>query len=146
MTAPTEALLRVERSVSKEKGPFSLFALLLREEAPEKWDLVVSASWIEKDKRSALKLLSEHVRTSLSAADLPIISRIALADPSDPAVDAINRAVHVEHSAVEVKDGMFFGHQIRHAHIFASTRQAVQTRQSTPGYTARRTRRQKRQP
>ena len=95
MKAPTDALLQVERSVSEEKGPFALFALFLREEAPDKWDLVVSAPWIEEGKGSALKLISERVKTSLTASDLPTISRIVVADPSDPAVDAINRAIRI---------------------------------------------------
>lgn len=143
MKAPTEALLQVERSISEEKGPFSLFALFLREEAPEKWDLVVSAPWIEEDKKSALKLISERVQGCLTASDLPIISRIVLADPSDPAVAAINRAVRVEHSAVEVKDSTFFGLQIKQAHIFASTGQPAEARQSTPNYALHRRRRKR---
>ena len=137
MKAPAEALLQVERSISREKGPFSLFALFLREEAPGKWDLVVSAPWIEKDKRSALKLLSERVQRSLAASDLLSISRIGLADPSDPAVGAINRAWRVEHSSVEVRDSTFFGLQIKHALIFASNRQGEEVRQRTARYAAR---------
>jgi len=136
MRAPTAELLKVERSVAAEKGPFALFALLLREEAPEKWDLVVSAPWIEDNKGTALKLISERLKTSLAASDLPIISRIVVADPSDPAVDAINRAVRVEHSAVEIKDGTFFGHRIKHAHIFASNPAVTHARQPTPDYTS----------
>lgn len=143
MKAPTDALLQVERSVSEEKGPFALFALFLREEAPEKWDLVVSAPWIEKDKGSALRLISERVKTSLTASDLPLISRIVVADPSDPAVDAINRAVKVEHSSVEIKDSTFFGLQIKHAHIFSSKRGSSQAQQPTPNYALHRTRRKR---
>jgi hypothetical protein len=144
MKTAIEALLEIERALSKEKGPFTLFALFLRAEALEKWDLVVSAPWIEKDKRSALKLLSDRVQASLSVSDLLSISRIVLADPSDPAVDAINRSVRVEHSTVEVRDSTFFGQQIRHAHIFASKRQPMEVRQRTPGYAARRKRRERR--
>ena len=144
MKTAIEALLEIERALSKEKGPFTLFALFLRAEALEKWDLVVSAPWIEKDKRSALKLLSDRVQASLSISDLLSISRIVLADPSDPAVDAINRSVRVEHSTVEVKDSTFFGQQIRHAHIFASKRQPMEVRQRTPGYAGRGVRRPRR--
>jgi len=144
MKTAIDALRKIERAISKERGPFTLFALFLREEALEKWDLVVSAPWIEKDRRSALKLLSDRVQASLSASDLLSISRIVLADPSDPAVDAINRTVHVEHSTVEVKDSTFFGQQIRHAHIFSSKRQPMEVRQRTPGYAAPGVRRQRR--
>jgi len=143
MKAPTNALLQVERALAGERGPFALFALLLREEAPEKWDLVVSAPWIEDNKAAALKLISERVKNSLAASDLSTISRIVVADPSDPAVDAINRAIKVEHSAVEVKDSTFFGLQIRHGHIFASNRLTAHARQPTPNYALQRTRRKR---
>lgn len=143
MKAPTDALLQIERSVAAERGPFALFALLLREEAPEKWDLVVSAPWIEENKGAALKLISDRIKNSLGASDLSVISRIVIADPSDPAVDAINRAVSVEHSAVEVKDSTFFGLQIKHAHIFASNRPTNHARQPKANYTSQRTRRKR---
>ena len=143
MKAPTDALLQVERSIAAERGPFALFALLLREEAPEKWDLVVSAPWIEENKGAALKLISERIKKSLTAEELPTISRIVVADPSDPAVDAINRAFQVEHSTVEVKDSTLFGLQIKHAHIFASNRLATHARQPTPNYALQRTRRKR---
>lgn len=118
MRAPTDALLQVERSVAAEKGPFALFALFLREEAPEKWDLVVSAPWIEENMGTALKLISERIKASLTASDLL----------------AINRSVRVEHSAVEMRDSTFFGQRIKHAHIFASNPTATEARQPTLRY------------
>lgn len=144
MKTAIDALLELERALSREKGPFTLFALFLREEALEKWDLVVSAPWIEKDKRSALRLLADRLQESLSASDVLSISRIVLLDPSDAGVELINRTVPVEDSTVEVKDSTFFGQQIRHAHIFASKRQPMAVRQRTPGYAARAVRRQRR--
>jgi hypothetical protein len=143
MRVPTEALLQVERSISAEKGPFALFALFLREEAPEKWDLVISAPWIEENKGPALKLISERIKTSVAPSDLPIISRIVVADPADPAVDAINRAISTEHSAMEIRDSTFFGHRMKHAHIFASNSAAAVARQPTPNYALPRTRRKR---
>ena len=137
MKTVIDALLDVERALSSEKGQFTLFALFLREEALEKWDLVVSAPWIEKDKRSALRLLADRLQESLSASDVLSISRIVLLDPSDAGVELINRTVRVEDSTVEVKDSTFFGQQIRHAHIFASKRQPMEVRQRAPGYAAR---------
>ena len=137
MKTVIDALLDVERALSSEKGPFTLFALFLREEALEKWDLVVSAPWIEKDKRSALRLLADRLQESLSASDVLSISRIVLLDPSDAGVELINRTVRVEDSTVEVKNSTFFGQQIRHAHIFASKRQPMEVRQRTPGYATR---------
>jgi hypothetical protein len=116
-------VLQVERSLSAEKGAFSLFALFLREESVEKWDLVISAPWIETDKEDALNLISSKVREALNLSELLAVSRIVLVEPTSPAVVAINRAFAVDHSSVEVRDANFFGLAIKHAHIFASRQQ-----------------------
>lgn len=144
MNTVIDTLREIERALSRDKGPFTLFALFLRDEALEKWDLVVSAPWIEKDKWSALRLLADRLQESLSASDLLSISRIVPLDPSDPGVEAITRTVRVERSTVEVKDSVFFGQQIRQGHIFASKRQPMEVRQRMPGYAARTARRQRR--
>jgi hypothetical protein len=38
-----DKLTKLEISISNEKGPFDLFALVLREDGFDKWDLVASA-------------------------------------------------------------------------------------------------------
>lgn len=53
MNSLVEDLLKIEKSLSAEKGAFSLFALFLREDAAGKWDLVISAPWVEADKEAA---------------------------------------------------------------------------------------------
>lgn len=53
-----EKLIALEQQISTEKGEFSLFALFLREDAQDKWDLVASAAWLEADKKTALDYLS----------------------------------------------------------------------------------------
>lgn len=116
-------LLEVEETVSAQKGAFSLFALFLREDAADKWDLVISAPWIEADKEAALKLVAAQVTECLGPPAVTSISRIILVEPTSPAVNAINQAFRVEHSMVEVRDSNFFGLAIRHAYIFASGRQ-----------------------
>ena len=60
-----EKLGRLERILSEEEGPFDLFALFLREDAPDVWDLVVAAKWIDADEPSALAAISRRVSASL---------------------------------------------------------------------------------
>lgn len=122
MNSLVEHLLQVEKALSQEKGGFALFALFLREDAADKWDLVISAPWVESDKEAALRLISSKVRAVLSPTELMAVSRIVLVEPTSPAVAAINRAFHVEHSTVEVRNSNFFGLAIKHATIFASVR------------------------
>lgn len=142
MNPLVEHLLHVEKALSAQKGAFSLFALFLREDAADKWDLIVSAPWVEADKEAALRLISTKVREVLAPSELLAVSRIVLVEPTSPAVMAINRAFHVEHTTAEVRNSNFFGLAIRHAHIFASTRQnSAAPRSLTPNKALQRPRR-----
>jgi HEPN domain-containing protein len=44
-------LVTIENEISVEKGDFSLLAFFLQDGAPNRWDLVVAAPWIEKEKK-----------------------------------------------------------------------------------------------
>jgi hypothetical protein len=123
MRAVVEKLLKVERQIAEEKGPFSLFALFLREDAQDKWDLVASALWLEKNKQEAFEFLANLIRSSLAPDELLSLSRIVLVDHNDPALDAVHRALRAEHGIVEVKDTSFFGLEIKHAYIITSQRE-----------------------
>lgn len=108
--------------MAEEKGPFDLFALFLREDAPGKWDLVVAAEWIEKNKQEALKYISDALKTKLSQSELIKLSRISIIDESNPALGALQSAMHVEHGMADIKDSNFFGLQIKHAYLITSKR------------------------
>lgn len=119
-----DKIANVEREIAKEKGPFALFALFLREDAPDRWDLVISAPWAGEDKRETLNYLVAEIKSHLKPEDLISLSRIVVVEPSDEPVRAINRAIDVEHGKVEVKDSQFFGLPIKHAYIITSKRAA----------------------
>lgn len=115
-----EKLRRLEGALSAEKGPFSLFALFLREDAPDVWDLVVAAKWIEEDRPAALADISRRVRDSLRADEITKISRVVVVDRTDPALKAIASAMSVEHGISEVANSTFFGLAIRQAFIITA--------------------------
>jgi hypothetical protein len=119
----TEKLRSLEQNISEEKGSFLLFALFLREDAPDRWDLLVAAPWIPKNKNTALKYFSNKLVQTLSQKELLKLSRIAIIEPDEPALSAIQQAMHVEHGLAEIKDSNFFGLQIKHAYIITSRRQ-----------------------
>ncbi len=120
-----EKMEALEQSISDEKGDFVLFALFLREDAQDKWDLVVSAPWIEINKKVALSYLANELRSHLRSQEMLILSRIVLVDKDNPALEAIHKAISVEHTVVETRDSNFFGLQIKHAYIITSKRHAV---------------------
>jgi hypothetical protein len=126
-----EKLVFIEHEVSSEKGEFSLFGLFLREDIENKWDLVVSASWIEPDKEHALDYLAKRLRLHLQPQELLTISRIVFVDEDSPASEAVHRAIRVKGSTAEVQDSNFFGLQIKHAYIITSKKQNVVAAMST---------------
>jgi hypothetical protein len=116
-----DKLSALEQDVSEEKAPFKLFGLFLREDASEKWDLVVAAPWLEKDKRAGLEYLTSRLRSILSDKELLSLSRVVLLDESDPAFQAIVRAIRVQHGRAEIRDSSFSGLEIKHGFLVTST-------------------------
>ncbi len=125
MRTLVDKLQEVERRLCEERGAFALFALFEREDATGVWDLVVSAPWIEEDRRDALDHMFARLRRALSQDELRLIAKIAVVPPEDPLLQAMQKAVQVEHGAVEIKDGVFFDMRINHAHVITSNRAAA---------------------
>jgi hypothetical protein len=115
-----EKLAGLEQNIAEDKGKFLLFALFLREDAPDRWDLLVSAPWISKNKNEALKFFSDKLTQTLNHKDLLKLSRIAIIEADEPALAALQQEVYVEHGLAEVKDTNFLGLQIKHAYIITS--------------------------
>ena len=126
-----EKLVPLEREISADKGEFALFALFLREDAQDRWDLVVSASWIEADKKKALDYLVNQLQPRLKPQELLSISRIVLIDEDNPALEAIHKAIRAEHGTTEVRNSNFFGLQIEHAYIITSKRECAKSNSGT---------------
>lgn len=118
-----EKIMKVEREISAEKGPFILFALFQREDSSDYWDLVAAADWIGKDKADPLRYIANHLKKNLKPDEMINLSRIVLIDSDNPALDAVHKAVSIEHGDFEIKDSNFFGLQIKHAHIITSKRE-----------------------
>lgn len=111
---------KLEADVAAARGDFTLFALFLREDVPDRWDLIISAPWVSADQRGALDYLVNRIKSDLGPGDLTQLSRIVFIDPTDVSVRALNQAIAVEHGSVEVHDSNFFGLPIRHALIITS--------------------------
>ena len=115
-----EKLKAMELEVSKEKGEFSLFGLFLREDATDKYDLVVSAPWMETDNKWSLEYLSKQVQSKLEQDELLSISRIVLLEKGNPVVEAVQKAVNVKHGDLRVSNTNFSGLQVSQACISTS--------------------------
>jgi len=117
-----EKLRLLETEISQKNGDFSLFALFLREDAQNKWDLVASASWFWSDKKKTLDYLAKKLRSRLTSDELLTLSRIVLIEESDPMLHGVQQAFQVHHTPIEVQDCNLFGLPIQHGYIITSRR------------------------
>ncbi len=115
-------LVEIEKKTSSERGEYNLFALFLREDSSNKWDILVSANWISHDKGVALKYLADNIQKNLTKAELLLIARIVIIEENNPALPALQQAIHVEHGSAEIKESNFFGLHIKHAFLITSRR------------------------
>jgi len=120
MKEQAEKLRNIERELSQSKGPFELFALFLREDAPGKWDLIISADWARSDKRAAINLIVEKIGGVFTDQEMLLLSRLVVLDKDDATLKALHSAVQVEHGLAEVSDSNFFGLAIKHAYLITS--------------------------
>ena len=132
MNTIIEKLHDLERKISEDKGQFSLFALFLREDAQDKWDLLAAAPWIEHNKKDSLNYLVNRLRTTLTPDELLSLSRIVFVDDGTPSLDALHKAISIEHGTAEVENSNFLGLEIKHAYIFTSKRQNVSAASQSP--------------
>ena len=123
MRDQVEKLQKVEKSLSESKGQFELFALFLREDSPNKWDLLISADWARADKKASINIIIQEIRKELTDQDLLMLSRIIILDNDDAALEAIHQATRVEHGLAEISDSNFFGLAIKHAYLITSQKE-----------------------
>ena len=118
-----EKLALLEREISEKRRDFALFGLFLREDAQDedKWDLLVSAPWLDADKKEGLSYLAKEIQKRLEPDELLSISRIVVLEKGNPILEAIHKAVNVKHGEVKVQDSNFFGVRITQACISTSS-------------------------
>ncbi len=122
MREQANKLKNVELELSKKYGSFELFALVLRADAPDKWDLLISSDWAREDKKSAIDRVVSSIQPELSQKELMMLSRIIVLDKHDSALKALHSAMDVEHGLAEITDSEFFGLAIKHAYLITSKR------------------------
>ena len=110
-----EKLRKIEMDTSGERGDYELFALFLREDSSNKWDILITADWIIKDKEDALRYLSRKIQKAFTKDELSLISRIVIIENDNPALPSLKQFVKAKHGLVEIKDSNLFGLEIKHA-------------------------------
>ncbi len=117
MREQAEKLQNVEKSLSQSKGQFELFALFLREDSPDKWDLLISADWARVDKKASINIIVEEIRKVFSDQELLMLSRLIILEKDDATLKAMHKEMHVEHGLGEISDSNLFGLAIKQAYL-----------------------------
>jgi hypothetical protein len=117
-----EKLRKVMNRVSAEKGNFVFFGLFLTEEAPDRWDLVVSAPWLEKGKLKALSEFIEILSSIVGQKEVLSLSKIVTLNHDEPSLKAILKAVQVEDGPTVLQDNNLFGLEVKQAYILRARR------------------------
>jgi hypothetical protein len=75
-----DKLKRVLAEMVAERGPVKLFALVLREDAMDRWDLLISAPWADAASREAYDYVASKLKAILDPAEMLSISHFAFPD------------------------------------------------------------------
>lgn len=118
--------IALEKEISNEKEGFTLFGLFLREEAPNEWDIVVSAPWLNESSRESLEFMTKRIQAALDLRELLMVSTVLILDPSQNFVREVNNETDVEHGNVELSSFVFNGMAIERAYIITSKRMPMQ--------------------
>jgi len=115
---PIDKYKKIRNRILKDKGDLDFFGLILREDAPDVWDLVVSAPWAEADTWKALQYLSDVVKAELEPAEILQLSRVVLLEKGNPVLEALLSDHTVTGDDVaEYRDSTVGGIHFRHAYV-----------------------------
>jgi len=116
----TDVLREAMDGIAAKKGDFTLFALIMRADAPGTWDLVVSAPWLEGRKLRATSELVQLLAQSIGEKSLRQFSRVATVDSAAAIVKFIRQNLPVERGqgVLRVQSSDLAGLQIQEAIIF----------------------------
>ena len=86
----------IERSLAKEKGEFTLFALLERQTVFDRWDVVMASKGIPDNEMSVLKEVIDKIHAVLTEEEKIKMSAVILLDVNDHFVKEVEKFL-VEH-------------------------------------------------
>ena len=119
MTHLKSSLRKAVREITAQKGDFTLFALLMRADAPGTWDLVVSAPWLQSGKLKATGEFIRRLTTSIGEEALQQFSRVVSLDKDAAEVRfLVENFPTFNDEILEVQSTDLFGLQIQAATIF----------------------------
>ncbi|HEX8691801.1 MAG TPA: hypothetical protein VF746_05250 [Longimicrobium sp.] len=102
-----EKMQKIELRMSEKHGPFTLFALFLREDAGISWDVVFSAPWADSDEWEASKQLLEEIGKEITPEERRYIYRTMVIPTDFEDLEELYEEHPVEHGKVIVRNREF---------------------------------------
>ena len=119
-----EKIKSIVNALEKEHGPLLICALFLRDGDLERWDIIISSSWLNPTEMQSYKIIASKLRKSLSESELVQLSRIVILNKDDPVVSylqnlkTISNGGFIELSANELSEKFKF--TIKRAYLLRS--------------------------
>jgi len=110
----------IERELSKEKGPFKLFALIELEEVPGQWDVVMSSKALPDRDMKTLRFVVNKIYAIVNQKEIVNISRVIVLDVNEPFVTEIEKFLSRTHNPKEIFNCEIDELKIKQAHIIVS--------------------------
>lgn len=116
-------LQRAMRQIAAKKGDFTLFAVFRRADVPfGKWDLVVSAPWLERDTLKATREVVNFVVETIGRNALTELARIEVIHDDNPTLKFILANLPVDDGELRIQSTDLFGLDIEEGVIFRAKR------------------------
>ena len=110
---------QIRDEIIAEKGDLTFFALFLREGVEDRWDLLASASWLDRDKAAGRRYLTRRLNAKLSDREILELSRIIVIEQTDPGLRKLLNDTTVDGGQIcELKNLRFAGQSLSRAIIF----------------------------
>ena len=121
-------LTALERSLSRDKGDFEVFGVVLREESREMWDLIVAAAWLDSHQLESYRLVADALQATFAPHDLLNFSRIVILEQGYPFLEDVLSLTSVEHGLYEIVNMTLSGISIKRAYIITAKRRPAPER------------------
>ncbi len=109
-----------EKAIASLHGQFVLFVLAEREEAPGKWDLLVSAAWLDTSRKGVQQMV-DALKPYLAESDWLALASITPLAPTLGYVQWIAREYDVQHNSQEVIDTFWDSLFIPHGYVITAS-------------------------
>lgn len=108
--------------IASRKGDFTLFALFRRANGLGRWDLVVSAPWLEKGKSKAFGELVDLLAKSIDKGSFLQLARVEPIPGNNPTLKSILADFPVDDGERRLRNADLFGLEIAEAIILRAKR------------------------